>query len=266
MANREVEDQAKEQQFWAEKYFNIAEAPICKWLAFYTGENVTTLYKNYREQYEKLLVKGVDGITYCFYVDCDGEDGAIPNNNFELCSNDLDTNDNFCKAISLIYDSVYSTFIPICRSMECENDIKESSLPRFIEAEMKFGIQPINKVKVEKMKSYDIIMKLVEQHERLKSAPDCEQKTEVQAKIDTAKNEEIIKFNAITQELIDEEEERMKSHVRNAEVFLYIHCHKVEDEDLYEKLPSIGAQFSDPTEEEDLDVNKIVDEFNDLEV
>jgi hypothetical protein len=257
-----------EKKRWTEKYFDYAEAPIKEWIAEIFDENVTDLFDDYSDNIDILNVNPSDPDnknSYTFYLT------PFPTSQpaFTLTKKELLADKDLKRASSMMYEAVYTAYMPIASTMTDKKHLIDDAFPRFDESTMSFILMAMNGPFLKRQKLEKALAEVAEQHKRLKCVPEsdvsAEMVAELKAKLETVRIETEAGLFEITDEVCREAQlecdNRNKKFTESARLYVCVERNKqnISVDDKLKHMPQFGLKYQDPDEENYID--KLKDEY-----
>jgi hypothetical protein len=265
MTKAEAETEKKR---WTEKYFDYAEAPIKEWIAEVFEEDVVDLFDDYSNNSDILNVNPSDHNNknvYTFYL----TPFPVSQPAFNLTKKELLADKDLKRASSMMYEAVYTAYMPIASTMSDKKHLIEDAFPRFDESTMSFILMAMNGPFLKRQKLEKALLEVAEQFKRLKCVPDSDASAEMvadlEAKLDTVRVEteaELIKLtDDVCRKAQIECDNRNKKFVESSRLYVCVECNKqdISVDDKLRHMPQFGLKYQDPDEENYID--KLKDEY-----
>lgn len=260
-----------EKKRWVDKYFDYAEAPIKEWIAEVFDENVVDLFDDYDADSDILNVNPSDANNtnkYTFYLT------PFPTSNpaFALTKEELLSDKDLKRATSMMYEAVYTAYMPIANTMADKKHLLEDVFPRFDEPTMSFTLMAVNGPFLKRQKLEKALVEVAEQSKRLKCVPESDASTEMIADLKNKLETVRIETEAGLVELTDDfcRESQLKCNERNQifakapRLYICVECNKqdISVDVKLKRMPQFGLKYQDPDEENYIDKLKEEYELN----
>ena len=256
MNNGSKSSSLEEKKKWAMKYFDYAESTVKEWIADFLEEDPNCLFDEYNEETDVISTKENNKI-YTFYLSTT-EETKTPN--FNITEEELKSSEKIRKAASVMYDSVYTTYGPIVKTMINSGYKMENIFPEFVENGMYFRFSMFNNLEVKKNNATSQLLQIGEQIKKI-NGKEGEEFEKIRSQLVGIQNEQLNIANGILDNDIKNlEKVCIKKNLELKEgPFLYI-CGgpdiEVKDNVKYKRLPQFGLKYQDPDEETYIDTLK----------
>lgn len=255
--NTSPADQAKEKQKWINKYFDLVENPIKEWIAEYFGEPIESIFDDYKVESD-IMATEENGQHYFLYATSFPDITENSITAFPIGRKELEKCPKLSKATSVIFDAVYTVFPPVVHTMQKFKDAMMNISIKFNQDIMAFEFTTNNILAREKNNAMQNIYICKNQIEKINSDAEFRHKNpnyeEIKSEIEKKLNENIVKYNSISDISIKEQEklcELLEKKLEKAPKF-YIVLEKnsrPDDDHIMKRLPDIGSKYYDPEEE-----------------
>lgn len=265
MENMSKAEAAAEQKKWATKHFDFAENPVKEWIAETFGEDVDTLFDDYNEDADVLNVKSGDD-SYTLYLTTTPTTSTA----YTISRQQLQSDEILQRATSMMYDAVFTVFMPIVNTMTNMKHLVEDIFPRFEESTMSFKMLSVNGPYMHRKQLEQTLKEINTQTLRLKSIVTTDENIDeikkLQNKLQIALESNTEKFNSITDEECKNAQlvcdERNKTFATSTRLYVCIEKNKKDIvlEQKLKRLPQFGLKYQDP--DEDTYVDRFKKEHN----
>lgn len=279
-------DKQAEQKKWAMKYFDYADIPIKEWISAVLDEDANHLFDDYEDDdndTDLLNIKDENDRTFSFYLT------AFPENDkktFALTPDEIKDSPKLSRAMKLMFDSVYTVFPPVVKTMSNMNHKMEDVFPVFDDKYHAFKLTKLNGLAHKRMALMKNMDQIIYQFGQLKEKTQAldnmikqaeekkddevlmdlkqkkEQSDELEQKLQTMAQDTESQINEITKEkmeLSQQECDGMNKLLEDAPM-LYLCCEMDKDnistEVKLRGMPEFGVPFQDPDEESYVDKYK----------
>lgn len=279
-------DRQAEQKKWAMKYFDYADVPIKEWISAVLDEDTSHLFDDYDEDNNEtdiLNVKDENNNTFSFYLTAFPEDDKPT---FVLTPEEVKESPKLSRAMKLMFDSVYTVFPPVVKTMSNMNHRMEDIFPVFDDKYHAFKLTRVNGLAhkrmglmknmeqiiyqfgqlTEKTQELDRTIKQAEEKNDIEVLNVLHQKKqqsrELETKLQDLAHDTETQINEITKDLMELSQQECDSVNKMLESapMLYLCCERDKDDISNEiklrGLPDIGVPFQDPDEESYVDQYK----------
>jgi hypothetical protein len=260
---------AVEKKRWTEKYFDYAEAPIKEWIAEVFDEEVTDLFDDYNDGSDILNVNPSDPDNknaYTFYIT------PFPTSQpaFTLTKKELLADEDLKRASSMMYEAVYTAYMPIASTMVDKKHLLEDVFPRFDESTMSFILMAINGAFITRQKLEKALVEVADQCKRLKCVPEsdvsAEMVADLEAKLETVRVATEAELSELTDDVCRKAQlecnNRNKKFAKSTRLYVCVECNKqdISVDDKLKHMPQFGLKYQDPDEENYID--KLKEEYD----
>jgi len=206
-----------------EELFNYSEEPIKKWISAITGIEYDKLYSEAPCETKGIVVTSLDNKKYNVFL------SNSKNPGFCLTKDEFEDDENLRRAVSLLYESVYTTYVLIAKCIEYDWGSSDNSeynptqiMPFFDQDTFRFSPSFVNKLGLERN---NIFKKLKEVELKIlnKNYTDNNKIT-----VFTEKATLINKAMAITDKMIEDEQKKCLEKNQKQHPYLYISCVRYE--------------------------------------
>ena len=235
-------ESAEEKKQIEMRLFDFAEEPVKEWIADFLGEPPETIFSDYRGEADVCAVSDSLGdknrqATVYLSLERDNDSGLPPPEHV-----------NARRAMSMMYDAVFTVYVPVVATMTNMRHRLENLMPRFDDHRRCFELCMVNTIAAKKKQLEQTALSI---HHHLTTKTDLTD--EDKQKLTELRTKYMTDYNEITAEQIAAEEERVVAFNNNKNdsvLYIVVETGPVTNEDLIaRRLPRIDRQYEDADEE-----------------
>lgn len=251
-------EQMEEKRKWDDKFFNLAEAPVKRWMANFLKKDVNEVFDDYHD-FDDLFVTSstdINKVKYAFYLS-----DKQPNEESKINKDIILNDDNFKKAMSVVFDSVFAVFPSIVKTMVKYSSEFENVFPEFDNNNYCFIFKYVDRLEFEKTKLLNILYQIRDERKKLEENKDSipiSKYTEINEKLNEMYKSHFKKLTEISDDDIKKQKEKNKilndilNKDNNKDNYrLYMCCKLASDmknDVVFDRLPKISSSVSTYTD------------------